>query len=329
MKKNKIQNSVIVYHAKNGAIELRGDVRAETVWATQAQIAEAFDVNVRTVNEHIKNIYRTGELSEKATIRNFRIVQKEGRREVERDVTHYNLDAVLSVGYRVNSKKATAFRQWATKTLRQHITKGYTLNPKVIKNNYAEFQKAIENIKRLLPAGSSIDHASVLELVSVFADTWLSLDAYDKDALQSKGATKKRVAVTAEKLVSSIADFKSILVDKGEATEIFAVERSVGAISGIVGNVMQSFGGNDLYITVEEKAAHLIYFIIKNHPFVDGNKRSGAYAFVWFLRQAKILDITRITPPALTALTLFIAESDPVHKEKMIRLVLQLLKKGK
>ena len=242
---------------------------------------------------------------------------------------NYNLDVILAIGYRTNSLRAIEFRKWATKTLRQHITKGYTLNPKVIKNNYIEFQKAIENIKQLLPVGSNIDHASVLELVSAFADTWLSLDAYDKDALQQKGATKKRVAMTAEKLAVSIADFKVILVDKGEATDLFATERNTGNIAGIVGNVMQSFGGNDLYSTVEEKAAHLLYFIVKNHPFVDGNKRSGAYAFVWFLRQAKILDMTRMTPPALTSLTLFIAESDPKHKEKMIKLVLQLLKKGK
>lgn len=326
MNKKLIQSSIVVYQTKNGALELRKDVRAETVWATQAQIAEAFEVNVRTVNEHIKNIFKVDELKEKSVIRKFRITANDGKKYI---TNHYNLDLIISVGYRVNSKKATAFRQWATKTLRQHITKGYTLNQKVIKNNYAEFQKAVENIKQLLPAGSNIDHASVIELVSAFADTWLSLDAYDKDALQSKGVTKKHVAVTAEKLSKSIADFKTILINKGEATEIFAVERSREAVIGIVGSVMQSFGGNDVYSTVEEKAAHLLYFMVKNHPFVDGNKRSGAYAFVWYLHKAKILDTARMTPPALTALTLFIAESDPSRKEKMIRLVLQLLKKKK
>lgn len=326
MNKKLIQSSIVVYQTKNGALELRKDVRAETVWATQAQIAEAFEVNVRTVNEHIKNIFKVDELKEKSVIRKFRITANDGKKYI---TNHYNLDLIISVGYRVNSKKATAFRQWATKTLRQHITKGYTLNQKVIKNNYAEFQKAVENIKQLLPAGSNIDHASVIELVSAFADTWLSLDAYDKDALQSKGVTKKHVAVTAEKLSKSIADFKTILINKREATEIFAVERSREAVIGIVGSVMQSFGGNDVYSTVEEKAAHLLYFMVKNHPFVDGNKRSGAYAFVWYLHKAKILDTARMTPPALTALTLFIAESDPSRKEKMIRLVLQLLKKKK
>jgi len=179
----KPKKEVIIYQSKTGAIELRGDFGKETIWATQAQMATAFEVNVRTINEHVQNILKTNELEERATVRKFRIVQKEGNREVDRDVQHYNLDMILPVGYRVNSKKATLFRQWATKTLRQHITKGYTINPKVIKNNYAEFQKAIENMKHLLPAGTAIDHKSVLELISAFADTWLSFDAYDKNEL--------------------------------------------------------------------------------------------------------------------------------------------------
>jgi hypothetical protein len=245
----------------------------------------------------------------------------------DKPVTLYSLDVILSVGYRTNSKVAIEFRQWATKTLRQHITKGYTINPKVIKNNYAEFQKAIEHIKHLLPAGTPIDHASVLELISAFADTWLSLDAYDRDDLTTKGATKKSVALAAGQLSQALTDFKDSLVKKGSATELFGHERTVGSVEGIVGNVMQSFDGMPVYPTVEEKAAHLLYFMVKNHPFVDGNKRSGAYSFVWFLHRAGALDRSKITPAALTALTLFVAESDPKNKERMIKLVLQLLKK--
>lgn len=327
MKKKQSPNSVVVYQAKSGAIELRGDVRAETVWATQAQIADVFGVERSVITKHIRNIYKDDELAEKGTCANFAQVQKEGKRTVSRAIEFYNLDVILSVGYRVNSKTATQFRQWATKTLRQYITKGYTINPKVVKNNYAEFQKAIENIKHLLPTGSNIDHASVLELVSAFASTWLSLDAYDKDELVSSGATKKSVAITAEQMTEALSDFKDILVKKNEATDIFGQERQRGNIAGIVGNVMQSFGGKSLYPTVEEKAAHLLYFMIKNHPFVDGNKRSGAYAFIWFLKKAGVLDTSKMTPSALTALTLFIAESDPSHKDKITRLVLQLLKK--
>jgi prophage maintenance system killer protein len=196
----------------------------------------------------------------------------------------------------------------------------------MIKSHYAEFQKAIENIKHLLPAGTPIDHASVLEIITAFADTWLSLDAYDKDTLSVKGSTKKSVAITAEQLSEAIANFKVVLRKKKEATEIFAQERSSGSIQGIVGNVMQSFGGKPVYATVEERAAHLLYFMVKNHPFVDGNKRSGAYAFVWFLHRAGILDRRTLTPSALTAITLLIAESDPKNKERMTKLVVQLLK---
>jgi prophage maintenance system killer protein len=233
---------------------------------------------------------------------------------------------VLSVGYRINSKKATHFRQWATKTLKEHIQRGYTINRHRIKSNYEDFLKAVSDVKSIA-TGSVVDNDSVLELVTLFADTWFSLDAYDRDVLTPSGATKKKVALTADKLARALTELKQSLLEKGEATDLFGSERTKDSISGIVGNVMQSFDGEDLYPTIEEKAAHLLYFIIKNHPFVDGNKRSGAYAFVWFLRQAKILDVTRMTPPALTALTLLIAESSPKEKDKLIGLVCAVLKK--
>lgn len=178
----------------------------------------------------------------------------------------------------------------------------------------------------LLPAGMKADTGSILDLVRVFADTWFSLDAYDKSSLPTSGTTKKRVEITSHDLANALLDLKRELVQKKEASELFGVERQVGNVAGIVGNVFQSFGGADLYPTVEEKAAHLLYFMVKNHPFTDGNKRSGAYAFVWFLRTADILDTSRITPATLTALTLLVAESDPKDKDRMTRLILQLLK---
>jgi len=322
----KVKNdNTIIYQTKSGALELRGDVSRETLWATQAQMAEIFGVTPQNITLHLKAIYREKELSESATCKEFLQVQKEGNREVRRQQKLYDLEAIISVGYRINSILGTKFRQWATKTLRGHITKGYTINPKVVSRHYEEFQKVVADIRTLLPSGAAIDTASVFELVNVFADTWFSLDAYDRDALPTKGATKRRVALTAEKLSSALSGLKGELVQKGEATEIFGTERGKGNVEGIVGNVLQAFGGSDLYPTIEEKAAHLLYFMVKNHPFVDGNKRSGAYAFVWFLRMAKLLDTARLTPPALTALTLLVAESDPKDKDRMIRLVLALL----
>ncbi len=321
----KKENNVIIYQAKSGAIQLKGDFKHETVWASQAQIAEAFGVDVRTVNEHIINIYKIKELTESPTIRKFRIVQKEGIREIEREINHYNLDVILSVGYRVNSKKATKFRQWATKTLRGYIIDGYAVNKKRIAQNYSQFLGVVEDIKKLLPQGSVLDTGDAIELVSLFADTWLSLDAYDRDELIKGKVTKKKVDLTAEKITDNLTQLKIELIKKSEATDIFGMERAHGSVAGIVGNVMQSFGGKDLYESVEEKAAHLLYFMVKNHPFTDGNKRSGAFAFVWFLKQANILDVTKLTPSALTALTILVASSDPKDKDKVVSLVLNLI----
>ena len=326
MAKEKQKNNVVIYQAKNGAIELRGDFTHQTIWATQAQIAHAFDVDVRTINEHIQNILKTDELNERATIRNFRIVQKEGNREVDRDVKHYNLDMILSIGYRVNSKKATLFRQWATKTLRSYIVDGFAINKSRIAKNYTQFLKVVDDIKKLLPVGSAVNATDALELVSLFADTWLSLDAYDREELPKKKLTKKSVGINSEKIAKDLSELRRALMERGEATDVFGNERHAGSVAGIVGNVMQSFGGKELYPTVEEKAAHLFYFMVKNHPFTDGNKRSGAFAFVWYLKQAKMLDVKRLSPQALTALTVLVAESDPIHKEKTIKLILNLLK---
>jgi prophage maintenance system killer protein len=319
-------NKVVIYQTKSGALELRGDARKETLWATQAQIANAFDVDVRTVNEHIKNIFKTKELTEQTTIRKFRIVQEEGKRAVERQVNHYDLDMILSVGYRVNSKRATSFRQWATKTLRAHITDGYTINRTRVAKNYSAFMKAVGDVQNLLPAHVTLDPQAVLELIKEFASTWVSLDAYDKETLEVKGVSKKEVTLVAQDLLHAITQLKGTLVTKGEATGLFASERRTGSIEGIVGNVMQSFGGTSVYSTVEEKAAHLLYFMVKNHPFTDGNKRSGAFAFVWFLKKTGVKGVRSITPSALTALTLLVAESDPKKKEQMVALITNLIR---
>lgn len=324
IKKTDYPAGTIVYQSKSGALELKTDKDHETIWLTQDQMATLFDVQKAAISKHLKNIFDSEELYEKSAVSILETTAKDNK---VYKIKHFNLDAVLSVGYRINSKKATHFRQWATKTLREHIQQGYTINRHRIKSNYADFLKAVSDVKSLLPAGVIVDHDSVLELITLFADTWFSLDAYDRDALVSKGATKKKVALTADKLTRALSELKQNLIAKGEATELFGAERTRDSVSGVIGNVMQSFAGEDLYPTIEEKAAHLLYFIIKNHPFVDGNKRSGAYAFVWFLRQAKILDVTRMTPPALTALTLLIAESSPKEKDKLIGLVCSVLKK--
>lgn len=317
--------TTIVYQTKSGALELRGDATNETVWASQAQMAQMFGVNSPAITKHIKNIYQEQELSEPATCSILEQVQKEGKREIKRSVNYYNLDVIISVGYRINSVVGTNFRIWATKTLKQHITSGYTINRTRIAKNYDEFMAAVTKVQALLPADNALDAKSALDLVRLFADTWFSLDAYDKESLAPTKVNKKKVKLTAAELGTSIQILKAELIKKGEATDNFAQERNRDALEGIIGNVMQSFGGQELYPSVQTKAAHLLYFIIKNHPFVDGNKRTGAYAFVWFLQKTRVLNTNRLTPTALTALTILIAESNPVDKEKIATLVATLV----
>ncbi len=326
MKEKKIKNNIVIYQAKNGAIELRGDFERETVWANRMQMGEMFGVNPQAISKHIQNIYTEKELERKPTSSKMELVQIESGRTVKRQVDIYNLDILIAVGYRINSVVGTKFRKWATKTLREHITKGYTINRKQIAKNYEAFMKSVSDIQTLLPEHVVLDPKTILELIKEFSSTWMSLDAYDKETLTTIGSTKKSIKLFGEELTGAISNLRSELIKKGEATDIFAHERESGSIAGIVGNVMQSFGGRDVYATVEEKAAHLIYFMVKNHPFTDGNKRSGAFAFVWFLRKTKLKTMRNINPSALTALTLLIAESNPNKKDQMVALVTQMLK---
>ena len=248
-----------------------------------------------------------------------------GKTQIKK-VEFYNLDIVLAVGYRTNSLKAMEFRKWATKVLKQHLLDGYTINKKRIGQNYEKFMQAVADVKALLPSGNKVTTEEVLELINAFAGTWFSLDAYDTDSFPKTGSTKKKVIITASELGGALQELKQELIGKKQATDFFGQERSKNTIEGIIGNVFQSAFGKDVYPSAEKKAAHLFYFMIKNHPFTDGNKRSGAFAFVWFLRKAGLLRAS-LTPEALTALTLLIAESNPRDKEKMVGLVLLLLRK--
>jgi prophage maintenance system killer protein len=320
-------SSMIIYQSKNGAIELRSDASKETIWATQAQMAFIFDVQPQAITKHLKNIYSEKELSYKATCSKMEQVQIEGKRRVKRTVEIYNLDAIISVGYRISSKTGTLFRQWATKTLRTHIIDGYTINKKRLAGNYHAFQKAIVHMQSLLPQKTDINTKDILSLVSIFAETWFSLQAFDKGIKQNVKITKTSIEITSKDLLQGIDSLKNKLLKKSEAGNLFAVERNKESIEGIIGNIFQSFGKVDVYPSNEEKSAHLLYFIVKNHPFIDGNKRCGAFAFVWFLKKNGLLNIDKLTPSTLTALTLLIAQSDPKDKERMINLVVLIIGK--
>lgn len=324
MKKNTFKkDSIVIYQAKNGAIELKGDGSKQTIWASQAEIALLFDIQRPAVTKHLNNIFESNELEEKSVCSILEHTAKDGK---VYKIQYYNLDAIISVGYRVNSKMATEFRKWATKTLREHIVKGYTINRKQIGKNYDAFMKSVEDIRSLLPEHVVFDSKAVIDLIKEFAGTWVSLDAYDKDSLATIGTTKKSAQLTGLELFEAINQLREELQSKGEATELFAQEKNKGTVEGIVGNVMQSFSGKSVYNSIEEKAAHLLYFMVKNHPFTDGNKRSGAFAFIWFLRKSKLKSARNINQGALTALTLLVAESSPQKKEQMVALITQMLK---
>jgi len=249
--KKENKKDVVIFQAKNGAIELQGDVKNETIWANQTQIVSLFSIDQSVVSRHIGNIFKDGEVDKNTNMQKMHIANS------DKPVIFYSLDVVLAVGYRSNSGTAIQFRKWATEVLRGHIIKGYTINSKVIKNNYSEFKEAIENIKYLLPENKKIDNKDILGLISIYADTWFSLEAYDKDTLKQKGETRKKIVLSTKHLEESLVRLKYELIKRGEATDIFGKERSISSVAAIVGNIMQSFGGKDLYPSVEEKAAHL------------------------------------------------------------------------
>ncbi|MEX2341056.1 MAG: virulence protein RhuM/Fic/DOC family protein [Candidatus Paceibacterota bacterium] len=316
------RNSTLIYQAPSGAIELRGDSNHENIWATLDQMSVLFGRDKSVISRHLKNIFKDGELNKAAVVAKNATTAADGKTYM---VEFYNLDVIISVGYRINSKVATQFRKWATKTLRQYIVEGYTINRRRIGDNYSAFIKAVDDVMVLLPSRTSLNTETVLDLVKEFASTWVSLDAYDKGGLKPIGISKKKVQLDAKELIAVINEFKNELSRKGEATELFARERSNGAVEGILGNVLQSFGGKTLYPSVEEKAAHLLYFIVKNHPFSDGNKRSGAFAFIWFLRRFRSKSVRTISPGALTAVALLVAESDPKNKQQIVALITQII----
>ena len=321
MNKIKKRNQIIIYQTQKGAIELKGDIENETIWASQAEIVELFKVDQSVVSRHIRNIFKDRELDKKSNMQKMHIANS------DKPVNFYSLDVVLAVGYRTNSKLAIEFRKWATKVLSSYITEGFAINKKRVIKNYRHFLQTVDDFRKLLPKNENIDNQDILELVKLFASTWFSLDAYDKDNLNVKGYTKKKVALNTRNLIENLEILKQELISKKEASDLFAKESKKDNLAAIIGNVMQTFDGKDLYSTIEEKAANLFYLIVKNHPFIDGNKRSGAYAFIWFLNKAGVLNINKISPPALTAFTILIAKSNPKEKEKMIGLILTILGK--
>jgi death-on-curing family protein len=325
-----MMSDIVIY--EDGKVELKATLQEDTIWLNQKQMGELFGKSVKTVNEHISNIYKEDELKKDSTIRKFRIVQKEGKREVERDIDFYNLDVIISVGYRVKSKQGTQFRIWANKVLKEYLIKGYALNKEKLQNQKLdELNKTIEIIKQNLQNQElSLKEAKgFVEIVSNYAKSWALLQGYDDQSLQEKiHTTQQKFILDYDEAKEAIAELKRTLIKKGEATELFGREKA-DEFKGNLLNIYQSFGGEELLPSVEQKAANLLYYIIKGHPFNDGNKRIGAYLFILFLYKNGILyrsdGEAKINDNALASLALLVATSKPEQKDIIIKLVINML----
>lgn len=315
-------SELAIYQTANGAYEVR--VQGQSVWLNQEQIATLFGRERSVVTKHLRNVFSEGELEEKSNVQILHIAGS------DKPVKFYSLDVIISVGYRVKSVEGTRFRQWATHILREHLTRGYTINQQRFEANAKELESALTLVRRLAAQADLDAYAGrgLVDIVSRYTQTFLLLQRYDEGLLAEPVVQDGGVLPSTEQARASLQELKNRLIDRGEATELFAKERDDG-LQSLLGNLDQSVFGESAYPSIESKAAHLLYFVIKNHPFADGNKRSGAFLFVDFLnRNGRLFDPNGepvINDIGLAALALLVAESDPAQKETMIQLIVNML----
>ena len=327
MNKDELDNKIVIYQTEDGKTQLDVKLENETVWLTQAQLVQLFDSSKANVSEHIKHIYEDGELAADSTVRKFRTVQTEGKRQVGRNVTYYNLDLIISLGYRVNTKRGIQFRQWATSVLRDYLIKGYAINQRIREENYRQMVQLVRSMARtvkLQDLSKEVRNA-LLDVVVDYTFALDRLDDYDYQRLSiPESSTEEKFHATYEGAMRVLAELR----EKFGGSGLFANEKD-DSFKSSIGQIYQTFGGQDLYPTVEEKAAMLLYLVTKNHSFSDGNKRIAATLFLWFMNENGILydDMhnKRIDDATLVALTLLIAESRPEEKDTMIKVVVNLI----
>jgi prophage maintenance system killer protein len=318
---------IIFYTTEDNKNPVTVTLTDDTVWLTQKQIASLFGKNIRTISEHILNIFED-ELDENSVVRNFRITAEDGKNY---ETNHYNLDLIISVGYRVKSPQGIRFRRWANKILKEYIIKGYALNEKRLQQaGLHQLRDAVLMIENLSKNNelSSQQTSGLLDIITNYTKTWTQLYEYDKNQLTEPKGQKDSATLEYKNALDLILAFKNQLVVVEQASGLFGNERD-GAFQGILKTIYQSFGGSELYATIESKASHLLYFIIKDHPFSDGNKRIGSLMFIEFLRlnyyEYKGSGELKVNDNTLTALALLVASSDPKQKELMVTLIMQLL----
>ena len=322
------KGEIVIYKAKGGPI-IDVCLQQETVWLSLNQLADLFERDKSVISRHLRNIYSEEELPRQATVAFFATVQNEGDREVTRTVEYFNLDAIISVGYRVNSKRGTQFRIWATNILRKHLVDGYTINEKRLKaqhNKINELQDAVRLLGNIALLEDVSDEAKgIVQIIAEYSRALNILDDFDHQKLTvPKGTKKTKYKLTYDEARNIINQMRHKFRDSA-----LVGQEKDKSFQGSIGAIYQTFDGKDVYPSIEEKAAHLLYFVTKNHSFIDGNKRIAAALFVCFLQKSGILlhkdGGKRIDDNALVALTLMIAASKPSEKEIMIKVILNLM----
>ena len=315
-------NEIIKFMDDEVEVDVKFD--GETVWLTQEEISKLFKKDRTVITRHINNILKDKEVDEKSN------VQKMHFAHSDKPIKLYSLDIVLAVGYRTKSSTAIKFRQWATKILKDYILKGYALNQKKLKENFEEFKKEIEILQKAIKSQNigEIEAKGFLDIITKYAKSWILLNQFDENRLSIPQGKEAKFILDYEEARQEIEKLKKELISKKEATELFGMERE-NSFKGIIRNIYQTFGGIDLLPTIEEKAANLFYYIVKDHPFVDGNKRIGAFMFVLFLNKNNYLydenGELKINSNALVSLALLIAHSKPDEKDLIIKLIMNLI----
>ena len=326
-----LSDKIVIYRTADGQTTVDVKMDGDTVWLSQAQMAELFQTDRTSILRHIKNIYKTGELEENPTCAFFAQVRTEGKRTVTRQIPYYNLDMIISVGYRVNSLRGTQFRIWANKVLKEYLVKGYAVNKALTEQRYTELKQLVAVLGRTVKAQEALTSDDALNLVEVVSDYAYALDTLDKYDYQQlaveQTTNEAKFRATYEGAMQAIEELKA----KFGGSQWFAHEKD-DSFKSSIGQIYQTFGGQDLYPSVEEKAAMLLYLVTKNHSFSDGNKRIAATLFLWFMSGNGILYNTdgtkRIADNTLVALTLMIAESRTEEKDVMVKVVVNLINKN-